>query len=755
MKNVLKKTASYSVIDMIKVGACVGTVGLLTSPAFAQVENTPAPEEDEVNRLGVITVEARKTAEDLQDVPIAVTAFTGDFFQDSGLVEFSDISAITPNFDVQEDAVQGALFSNLTIRGQTALNGELSSDQAVGIIINGAPVTRGTNLFSNLFDVEQIEVLKGPQGTLFGKNTTGGAVIVRTTAPQLGEFSGYGEVDFGNFGRQDFEGVINIPMGDTFALRLGAAKQDRDGFGYGTRRTDLTDTVGFRTGTEFADDDEVFYRASALFEPNEQLSIRVNADYHEVDEAGSINRVINDGLLFGFIPIAIQTLPANDIFASSHQQDYAPTLIAEETNLNATIAYDFGNVTLESITSFREQNSESATPFAGAADIFNGQDSELFAQELRLSGQADRLNWQTGVFYSTEEGIDLDDVGGSEKVTEAQNDSIAIFGQGTYELSDRLNVTAGLRYTDEERALAQTSHATEPLVPEVNASFDGLSWTLGLDYEVSDSVLTYATVSRGFRSGAIDDEVIEASLDPLITIDDITIDPEFVTNYEIGLKGDFFDNTLRWNTAIWYSDYKDIQVQVFDPNAVDSGGNAIIVVRNGAAATLYGFESELEYVPTDNFTLGAAIGYTKGDFDEFIDVDSVTGLEFDRSDEAIGGPEWQFSAFTRYDFTVSDNVSGGAQLNYTYRGEEELLGGADVAFFADPGQTVLDSYGVFNGQLDFDIESWNTNVAFYGRNLLDEEYDASGFALVAFGLDLAQRIPGAPQEYGVRVRKTF
>jgi len=145
-----KRTSSLALL--------IGTVGFLSAyslPAYAQIDE--------------IVVTARKTEENLQDVPVAVTAFTGEFFQDSGLVEFADIGKLTPNFDIQEDGVSGSGFTNLTIRGQTALNRELSSDQAVGITINGAPITRGTNLFSNLFDVEQIEVLKGPQGTLFGE----------------------------------------------------------------------------------------------------------------------------------------------------------------------------------------------------------------------------------------------------------------------------------------------------------------------------------------------------------------------------------------------------------------------------------------------------------------------------------------------------------------------------------------------------------------------------------------------------------
>ena len=712
------------------------------APAYAQVDE--------------IVITARKTQESLQDVPIAVTAFTGDFFQDSGLVEFADIGQLTPNFDVQQNGVSGQGFSNITIRGQSGLNRELTSDQAVGITINGAPVTRGTNLFSNLFDVEQIEVLKGPQGTLFGKNTTGGAVVVRTTTPKLNEFSGYVEADIGNFGRNDFEGVANVG-GETWAVRFGAATQNRDGFSFGVRRDGLADTVGTRTGDEFGDDNEDFYKISALFEPNDQLSIQVNADYHEVHEAGQGTRVLNDGRIFGFLDIALQTPLELGPFAASQQQFATPSLDADETNINATVSYDFGNVTLESITSYRDQALIGINPFAPAAAIEIGQESDLFAQELRVSGNAfnDRLKWQAGGFYADEEGIDIDNVGAA-RTTAAENETRAVFAQGTYAITDQLSFTGGLRYTEEDRALALIISDADPLVSQQEVSFNGTSWTAGLDYKLTDEALVYGTVSRGFRSGGIDDEAIALLVTlPGTTVDDITVDPEFVLNYEVGLKADFFNNRLRWNSAAFYSDYTDIQVQGFDPVLVDATGQAIITIANSAEAELYGFESELTYVPNDNLSLGGTIGYTKGDFLEFLDEDIGSGVVTDRSNEEIGGPEWQFSAYGRYEDDITENIRAGVQLNYTFRGEEELLGGVAVDSFTDPGQAFLDNYGIFNGQIDFDIESIDTNVAFYGRNLLDNDHDTTGFALVAFGLGLAQRAPGAPRTYGVRVRKSF
>ena len=754
-------------------------VGLLSAtavisfgvPSYAQVDE--------------IIVTARKTEESLQDVPIAVTAFTGDFLETSGLTEFTDIAKVTPNFDIREDGVSGSGFSTITIRGQTALNRELSSDQAVGITVNGAPITRGTNLFSNLFDIEQVEVLKGPQGTLFGKNTTGGAVVVTTTAPKLDTFEGYVEADIGNFDRNDFEGVVNVG-GEDWAIRLGAAIQNRDGLQFGVQRvfdpqvagfptTPTLDGVTSETGQEFATDNEVFYRASVLYEPSDELSIRVNADYHETDEFIQGSRVLNVGALpIGgglFFPIAVPTDPEFGQFAASQQFGTPPTLFADETNINATVKYDFGVAQLESITSYRDQFLAISNPFATVAvDI--GQDSDIFAQELRLSGDAlaDRLKWQVGGFYSIEEGEDQDDVG-AIRLTASENETLAFFGQGTYDITDQLAFTGGLRWTDENRSVALVTESRPDgfiSVPDREVSFDAFSWTAGLDYKVTDDSLVYASISRGFRSGGIDDERLNLTgPEPVVaadgtvttlTAEDITVDPEFVINYEVGLKADFLNNTVRWNSAAFYSDYTDIQVQTFDPVLVDANNQAVVTIANGAEAEVYGFETELNYIPNDNLSLGGTLGYTKADFQEFIFEDPASGLTIDRSDDAIGGPEWQASAFGRYEDDIADGIRAGVQLNYFFRGSEDIADGNDIPTFIAAGvedQISLDSYGIFNGQIDFDFEDLGLNLAIYGQNLFDNEFDTTGFALIAFGQPLSQRNPGEQRTYGVRARKSF
>ena len=422
----------------------------------------------------------------------------------------------------------------------------------------------------------------------------------------------------------------------------------------------------------------------------------------------------------------------------------------------------------------------SNNPFAGGGVVvFIGQESDIFAQELRISGQSfnDRLQWQFGGFYADEEGTDTDNVGfpGTVRVTGAENETIAAFAQGTFAITDRLNFTGGLRYTEEDRALALLSESRPGGlfidVPFQEVSFDGTSWLASLDYAITDDAIAYASISRGFRSGGIDDERLNllevepptnADGDEIdVSLEEITIDPEFVLNYEVGLKGDFFNNTLRWNTAAFYSDYTDVQVQTFDPVLLDPNMQAVQTLTNGAEAEVYGFETELTYAPNEKLSLGGTVGYTKADFLEFVFEDVTTDpVSFiDLSENTIGGPEWQASAFVRYEDYIADGLRAGAQLNITHRGSEDLIDGVDAPAFEGAGlleeQSSLNSYEIVNGQIDFDIEQYDLNVAFYSRNIFDSEFDSTGFSFVAIGLPLSQRAPGSPRTYGVRVRKSF
>jgi iron complex outermembrane receptor protein len=276
---------------------------------------------------------------------------------------------------------------------------------------------------------------------------------------------------------------------------------------------------------------------------------------------------------------------------------------------------------------------------------------------------------------------------------------------------------------------------------ENEASFDGFSWLVGADYQPSDDILLYASISRGFRSGAIDQ-------DNIATI----VQPEFVTNYEVGFKSDLFEDVVRFNTSAFYSDYTDIQRTSFDPDSPVP----VTVLRNAAEATIWGFESELQITPSDGFTFGGTLGYTNAEFDEFLDADGA-GNVIDRSQEPIGGPEWQFSLNARYDAYLSDNATLGAQVNYFFIGDEQL-GGPDIVALLGEEQSLVPSYSLLNAQIDLDLTDVagvaGINVALYATNLLDKEYFTGGLALDLFG-GVSNRIAGEPQQFGIRVRTDF
>lgn len=482
-------------------------------------------------------------------------------------------------------------------------------------------------------------------------------------------------------------------------------------------------------------------------EPSDRLNIRLNADYHDVDEDGSILRGANTVALplpTGVVFFAQETLD-DDFFVGNETGDVDHVQTQEEFNINATISYDLGNVDFTSVTSYREQEVFLTFQQTNQTSVEIAQDAELFAQEFRLSGDAfeDRLNWQTGFFYSTEQGED-DDIlvttpafapflgPGQNEVTASDNESWAIFAQGSFDITENLSLTGGLRYTDESREVRDLEVGAPIL--EAQASFDAISWLVSLDYQPNDNILLYGSIARGFRSGGIDQGNLA-----------LTINPEFVLNYEVGIKSDWFDNRLRLNASGFYSDYTDIQRVVFDvPNFPDT------VIANAAEANIIGFEVELTAEPTDGLTLSGGIGYHDGDFEEFFD-----GLT-DRTDDPFPGEGLQANATIRYEHPISNESTLGFQANYLFRGEQDNASPGAIATGVSPDILVADSYGLLNAQIDLATDLFGgANIALFASNLTDEEYLVDQLVIpLPFGL-ISNGIVGEPRTYGVRINKSF
>lgn len=520
---------------------------------------------------------------------------------------------------------------------------------------------------------------------------------------------------------------MNIPLvDDMLAVRVGGLITRRDGYGRGEN------ALGQPTGRQLNNDHENAVRGSILFKPSSTVSLRINADYHEQDEAGPIVR--SQRSVFGGF-LAKQTVSSD--FYVGNDFGAAPSFTkAKDWNLNATLSVDLGGAKIDSITSYRDQEVSLGYQASPATGVALGQDSHIFAQELRISGSAvgSRLDWQVGAFYSREAGTDLDTIPGFGifQTTAAKNVGWSIFTQNSFAITDALKLTGGLRYTSEDRTVRDLSVGAP--IARANADFSGWTWLASLDYKIVPDVLVYVSASRGFRSGSIDQ-------DRLSTI----VQPEDVINYEAGIKAEFWDKRIRFNASGFYSKYNNIQITSFDP-----ANFPLTILRNAAKADLKGFELETTIVPVPGLTLSGTLGHLSGQYKNFIDGPT------NRSDEPIGGPAWQYSLTGRYETLISGKTKFGIQANYFHIASTPLTS-PTVEAALPLGQKVLNPIGILNGQIDFDFFK-GLNVALFGTNILDKKYFSGGIIvpiILPAGEIVSNRFAGDPATFGIRLTKAF
>jgi iron complex outermembrane recepter protein len=389
---------------------------------------------------------------------------------------------------------------------------------------------------------------------------------------------------------------------------------------------------------------------------------------------------------------------------------------------------------------------------------------EVFSQELQLAGDAvdGRLNWIIGGYYSREFGFD-----GTQSISlnsfatrsfnegHVTNKSIAGFGQATFNITDQFGITAGLRYTEEEKRLVSANRRLDGLcnlpvdlrLPGQclvirDDTWDALNYSFSLDYKPVDGVLLYAKTSTGFRSGGHN---LRGGIDP-ITFE--TFDPEHVTDYEIGLKGDWLDGRLRTNLAAYYTKYKDIQRAVLVPSTLNPSST---VVRNAARATIYGGEAEVTFIPVDNLTLRATAGLTEPEYEEYRD-----GLGVDLSDQPFTYiPDRTYSLSAAY---VMPMESGDLrfQVDWAWRGrvyydDDSLFNGTNGL----PDLRGQDAFGLLNARVSKRYESLGLDIALYGKNILDEEYIAGNLDTSTTALGFNSAVPGEPAIWGLEITKRF
>jgi len=626
-----------------------------------------------------VVITARKREETLQDVPMAVSAIGNLEIANAGIQDVGDLYTRVPGlfYTIGGGATPNSDFTYLSMRG-VGFNGGL--EPAVGVFIDGMYVPQvGFDL--GFLDLERVEVLRGPQGTLFGRNTQAGALNMVTRKPG-DSFEGIVEFEADQYEDYRLRAAFGGPLTDTLGVRLNIQARDAEGW---------ADNVTL--GNQQNDAEEIAVRAQLVWAPTDALSMQLIGDYSDRDYGD---------LGYG----APVDCDCDDIFHDFQRNDQK-----ENTGLQLNVDWALSDaLTLTSLTGYRKVDSESyfdpdmnvtdqtpltlspvtestSTPtvpisvapepitVAGVSH-FVALEQEFLSQELRLAGRTASVDWLLGAYYFEQEMLQdrSFDIGPGvpfvplyiREAFSEDRDGYAIFGQATIDLTNRLELTAGARYSDEnvevggDRVL-NILDASIFAFPKVgDTSYDNVSGTLSLAYDLSDDILTYATVAMGWKAGGINRF---PSRDNAIS----PYDDETSINYEAGVKARLLDNRASVNVAVYYIDIEDQQLLAVVPDP--AGGTPITIIDNAAASSSQGLEVEFQGMLTDRLGLDLSYAYTDTEFDDYLQRDAA-GNTVDRSGTPFEFvPEHTFSATLRYTMPLSNGNEVELRLNHQYTDE--------------------------------------------------------------------------------------
>jgi iron complex outermembrane receptor protein len=721
--------------------------------ALGLVCPTPAPAEDQnsldeaTEVLGQVTVTAQRREENLQRVPIAVTALTSTQLNRAQIAELYGVQYAVPALWIAP-TVGNNLNATISLRGQAEVDFVPTVDPAVGLYLDGAYIARATGANLGLVDIERVEVLRGPQGILFGRNTTGGAISLVANKP-TSTFEGSLDVRVGNFSTLDVTGVLNLPLNTETALRVAANHLKHSGYG----RAVLLDR-------ELNADDSNFLRGQLRLLPTDDWTLDLSFD---LTSAHTSTQLITFIAAFG----DTNTIPADsghpedsldryaNVVDGNVQDNRAGGFDAQVWGASATLSGDLAGLSFRSITAWREldldvdDNDNDGTPYDVLAVIRRRQDEQQFSQEFQLQGGAfgDRLDWTAGVLYFAENAtLEQRFVAfvANENVLRgtARNESWAGYAQATATFKPNLRLTAGARYNVDVRQLisenttladgeeicnvspqlldnAQVCKATLP-----RQRYSYVPLTVGLDYTPADTALLYAKVSRGYRSGGYN-----MRPGPLLTFG-----PEKVVAYEVGAKTDFFEQRLRTNLALYYSDYDDIQLGQF---VSDPTGDLSVIRQNAGEARIQGGELEITALLA-HLRLTGALGISDGKYTKVEpDVEGIT------TETPLALPETTFSMAA--DLPMSFNF--GRFLihgDYSWRSDD-----SDAVALERCGCHT--AYGLINATISATRHGSDLEFVLWGRNLTDTHYKAQWVDYDFF----INEMPGDPRTYGLSVSYAF
>lgn len=685
--------------------------------------------------LEEITVTAQRKAQNLQSVPIAVSAFGEEAMERGNMLDIEDVSAMTPGFSL---STYNPVTPQPYIRGVGTNSSSVGDDASVGVFIDEVYAGRAGGYRADMFDVQRVEVLRGPQGSLYGRNVAGGAINVITNNP-TDTFESKIKVTGGNYDLREVRGMVSGPLSDNVNGRLAVSSRKRDGW-----------IENVSNGHELANQDNTSVRGKLDFALGDNTDVLLSADYAEDDLVGSGARsIVGYGEVFG-VEHATENRPDKvDLFVDGYAE-------REMGGVSAKVTHAMGDMDLVSITAYRSQdyafNDDLMGRYLAAAGAAMTNDateeSSQFTQELRLqSVAAEKLEWTTGLYFFRE---DVDRVESfdssltyalmgaegmsSRPVWDASNEttSYAVFGETTYHFSPSWSASFGGRYTYDEKDFSSSATGGPDLFGFLAENYDVAAkenWKkftpkATLTYTSDDADIVYVTVSEGYKAGGFNG--IAATAQGAT----VAFDPENATNYELGFKSDLLDRRVRLNGAVFFLDYSDLQSFTVD---LESGQ----VKTATGDAEVKGLELEATAYLTEGLRAGLNYGYTDSEYVSFDSRPEVVGNQLART------PEQMVSANINYEWALANGSAINFNANAMYQDEVYFSVGNEEAA-SDDARTLVNANIAWN---NFE----GLKVALWGKNLTDEAYVAHAFEQSGMGL----AIQGEPLTWGVSVTREF
>jgi iron complex outermembrane receptor protein len=688
--------------------------------------------------LGDIVVTARRREELLQRVPVSITSLSGTDISARSAHNMAELAAFIPNV-VAAGGGTGPSFGTYAIRGVGTVRSAVEDEPPVALYIDGVYQGYSDGALLQLIEPKRIEVLRGPQGTLFGKNALGGAVQYITQEP-LDKFDGQLKLTYGSYNRVSVTGYVDLPVSDALLTRVTAGVITRDG------------TVkSLASGQDVNNINTRFLGGDILWRPSTSFSLRVSGDYTNYDTRGD-----------GNVIFAVDTADANVRRYSAIGIDLSKYVTGDPYTNYATratfVRQKVGGVAvtgtlsiakwldIKSITSYRENSQRNSIDRDGTPYAYFEQ-SEVrhhwqFSEELQLIGNLPRFKWIIGGYYfkveprsarTRFEGVDVPGTLPINESVRIRSNSKAIFGEGTYTLSDVFSLTVGGRYTSEFKdtyAATDNGRPTSPLVVGENSgNFTNFSPRVVVQAQWAPTFMTYASWSKGFRSGGFNTRYNAA----LPNNGFAPYDPETMTNYEIGTRADLVDRHLRLNLTYFHALYNNLQLTATFP------GTTTTFTQNVGAAKLDGVEFEGAAALTRAFRINFGAGYLDA---RYTDIGTAQGITL--KSELARAPKWSYTIGGQYDFRMGGDSTLSLRGDYGYKSHQQEAS-TDAATVLQPG------YGLLNGRLTYTTGSGKVSVAVYGTNLTKARYLVVGN--IQRGLALAAY--GEPREFGVTLTTKF